>query len=59
MTNYRQYSSIQTPDGYELFVNTGNGDCWLEKDGVLVKTDNVDWSTDPQILALYKDFESP
>ncbi len=56
---HKEFSSIQD-ENRELFVDTGNGDWWLEEDGVLVKQGTeVDARADPTVKSLYEEFESP
>lgn len=54
---YKQFSSISDSQGYELFIDTSNGDCFLELNGQLIKSSTVDDTTDPVIMVLATEFE--
>lgn len=54
---HKQFSSIADEAGYELFIDTSNGDCFLEFKGQLIKTSTVDDQTDPVIMMLAAEFE--
>lgn len=55
--DYKKLSSISDSQGYELFIDTSNGDCFLEFQGQLIKSSTVDDTSDPIIGMLVAEFE--
>lgn len=53
---YRDFSNISDPKGeHTLYVDTGNGDAWLEdKSGTLIWEGNVDDTDNQTVLDLNK-----
>lgn len=52
--SYMNFASISDGE-YQLFMNTVNDDCWLMKDGVLIKKSSM-YSDDPIIRPLVREF---